>query len=144
MKGTTNTLNVTIGDLSDLQTTDKSSLVAAINEAAAGGGGGSGMTLKAQSSGNATNASQLAELQTAFTALTTEEKLRAVITYDGINRIAKHVGNGQFMFEFINNGTGLFVNMFDVPNAKRYSGIVGSAFTDMSSQTESYVFYLYA
>lgn len=39
MKGSTNIVSTTIGNLSDLTTTDKSSLVAAINEAAAGGGG---------------------------------------------------------------------------------------------------------
>lgn len=39
--GAINELHADQGDLDDLQTTDKSSLVAAINEAAAGGGGGS-------------------------------------------------------------------------------------------------------
>ena len=38
MKGSTNVLNTTIGNLADLETQDKSSLVAAINEAAAVGG----------------------------------------------------------------------------------------------------------
>ena len=40
--GAINELHANQGDLDDLQTTDKSSLVAAINEAAAGGGGSSG------------------------------------------------------------------------------------------------------
>lgn len=40
-----------VGDLSDLTTTDKTNLVAAINEAAAGGGGGGGATIFYKNSG---------------------------------------------------------------------------------------------
>ena len=43
MKGSTNVLSTSIGNLSDLTTTDKSSLVAAINEAAQGGESPSGI-----------------------------------------------------------------------------------------------------
>lgn len=46
--GAINELNAKEGDLADLQTTDKSSLVAAINEAAQSGGGGGGSSTTGQ------------------------------------------------------------------------------------------------
>lgn len=72
--GAINELNAKEGDLADLTTTDKSSLVAAINEAAqsGGGGGGTGEHIEVTGDGSATRAQKLNELYglADFTKLT--------------------------------------------------------------------------
>lgn len=65
------------GDLSSLNTTDKTSLVAAINEVAQGGG--AGYSIVATSAANQTYAAQIAEIKTAYDNLTADQKLDAFI-----------------------------------------------------------------
>lgn len=110
--GAINELHADQGDLADLQTTDKSSLVAAINEAAQGGGGStptaadvtysnttSGLTannvqaaidelaargarLIETAAANQTYSAQAATLYTAFKNLTLSEKLKSLVLRD--------------------------------------------------------------
>lgn len=75
--GAINELHADQGDLADLQTTDKSSLVAAINEAAQSGGGGGGSAIEIKEKGTCLVASVSSNTFTNY-AITFNE------TYDEI------------------------------------------------------------
>lgn len=75
-----------LGDLDDLQTTDKSSIVAAINEAAqSGGGGGGSVTVDSEMSATSTNPVQNKVIKGALDAKANSADLAAVATSGSYN-----------------------------------------------------------
>lgn len=101
-------LNLKIGDLSQLPTTDKSNLVAAINEAAASGGGGGGVVID--------DAAGLGDTTVAWSANKTVTAIQAAVdalvdgapgALDTLNELAAALGNDenltQSMITQINN-----------------------------------------
>lgn len=87
--GAINELHADQGDLEDLQTTDKSSLVAAINEAAQGGGGGTSEYVEVIGDGSATYTQKL-------------DALAALVDMTKVNRKTQLVvdrGNGLNVYQ---------------------------------------------
>ena len=102
--GAINELNAKEGNLADLQTTDKSSLVAAINEAAQSGGGGTGETVEVTGDGSKTRG-QLLDALFALVDMTKIKKnttLKYVYAAGGVEYFAiaqnDNVGTGSIIF----------------------------------------------
>lgn len=78
-----------LGDLDDLQTTDKSSIVAAINEAAqSGGGGGGSVTVDSEMSATSTNPVQNKVIKGALDAKANSAALATVATSGSYNDLS--------------------------------------------------------
>lgn len=132
--GAINELHADQGDLADLQTTDKSSLVAAINEAAQSGGGG-GYTPEVVATGSGATAGAMAgSLGSAFTALSATDKLKAFISIaDG--RIVRVVNtSGVFSITSEDSVTHKMVTtVIDVVNGSVGYMLGDAILTDVSS-----------
>ena len=135
--GAINELNAKEGNLSDLTTTDKSSLVAAINEAAQGGGGVTG-SVSVTADGVKTIATLLSELYSAIDS--SKVNVKSVLDIDG--DVLQYGGSrtGLFIFQaaLINyNNTSAAIKRVEVgTTGKFYQGSDnGSAmsFTDQDS-----------
>lgn len=130
------TVDAKVGLLADLNTTDRTSIVNAINEVNA-----KGATLRVASSSSGTYADKLAELTSTFAALSDAEKAGAYIELNGvILRCSSTAG------KFINldaNLSGYVLQTYDVTTAKAYSNVNGTA-SDASSTANTAVLNLYA
>lgn len=130
------------GDLTLLVTTDKSDLVSAINEVSQGGS--SAITKRIESAANQTFAAQLTELKTVFDTLTDEEKRRSFIIIGDSKYSLTDVRGGYGFFRV--NGTDLQVNTIWVANSTAFSGsiTVSGTYADISSTTNALSMSLYA
>lgn len=77
-----------LGDLDDLETTDKSSIVAAINEAAQSGGGGGSVTVDSAMSSTSTNPVQNRVIYTALQDKANSADLATVATSGSYNDLS--------------------------------------------------------
>lgn len=134
--GAINELNAKEGDLADLQTTDKSSLVAAINEAAqSGGGGGSREHVTITTGASTTYAQALAQLETAID--TNKITPFAVVTignemYNITNKSASHV---RFSNIYGSGTNSMYAETFDLIDHVALLYTAGGSVTDISSQS---------
>ena len=101
------------------------------------------IALIASSSSNATYASQLAELKSAFDALPTWKKLRAVLVSDVY---VFNVANTQGVFTFISANAKTTISMSMLNNSRQLctADAAGNTFSDGSSDTNSHSLELYA
>ena len=101
------------------------------------------ITLIASSSSNATYASQLAELKSAFDALPLWKKLRAVLVSDVY---IFSVTNTQGLFAFISANAKISISMSMLDNSRHLCTATsdGNTFTDGSSDVNSQSLKLYA
>ena len=131
-----NGINSKVGVLTDLTTTDKSSVVNAINEVNA-----KAPTLRVASSSSGTYADKLAELTSTFAALSDAEKAGSYIKYSGV--IARcSFDNGKFINLDVDM-SGYLMQTINLATAKIYSNVNGTS-SDASSTSNSAVFELYA
>lgn len=77
-----------LGDLDDLETTDKSSIVAAINEARQSGGGGGSVTVDSAMSATSTNPVQNKVIKDALDAKANSDDLAEVATSGSYNDLS--------------------------------------------------------
>lgn len=127
------TVDAKVGLLADLNTTDRTSIVNAINEL---------YDYKvSESTGNATYSSQIAEIAADFANLTAAQKRKAyVVLDDGVNPATiLHIFQVAGMFSRSNiSGTALTVHVLDFTNSTYAKGDCdGSSYvkTDLSSNT---------
>ena len=129
-----NGINSKVGVLTDLTTTDKSSVVNAINEV---NSAASGITVIATSAANQTYADQLTELETAFDALTADQQKRSALILGNasIARLA-NPGNKAFSMSLI-SGVLTFANATYYLITKKAYTYDGSTVTEISSNTST-------
>ena len=115
-----NGINSKVGVLTDLTTTDKSSVVNAINEVDAN----SKYQVIASATVNTSYASQLAEIEAAYNALTSEQKARCAIVRQSFS-IHRYDGNGTFT-RVVTDATDLRVQSLDITNHTYYTNTNGT------------------
>lgn len=138
------TVDAKVGLLADLNTTDRTSIVNAINEVF--GLVGVNVTLVDTQASGATFAAQLAGTATAYAALSSDKKMTAFLKIG--DNICKNTSMlGVFNELHTQGGTGAFIfNMYDLANTKHIHGAdsgTGMALTDSSSNTNSNAIELY-
>lgn len=134
-----NTLNSRMGS-TDISSIGDGTVTGAIDALAEGGAGGA-KTLRASGTANTAVSAQLAELENAFNALTTEEKLNSVIVSDTVINTASDTA-GKYVSTAV-TGSGIFVTELSIANHTRHGGAPGSI-TDTSSTVIAYGLKLYA
>ena len=166
-----NGINSKVGVLTDLTTTDKSTVVNAINEVngkdagdiaydntgsgltatnvqaaideIAQGGGGSAYTVLAQSSSTGTNGAKLAELQTAFADLTLADFVRsAVIKDDNVVYHADAFTAGKYSLSRASNASAYVSETVTIVGTTSVYAMFNGTVTDETSTSDSSVFKL--
>ena len=119
-----NGINSKVGVLTDLHTTDKSSVVNAINELA-----DAGYTAVATSSSTGTIADKLGELATTYAALTFEQKISAVITLNDTDFYLNNDVRGLFK-SISMTASATAISSLQLNNSKAYISMNGAIPTD--------------
>lgn len=126
------TVDAKVGLLADLNTTDRTSIVNAINEVEAGIHTVTVHTAAA----NQTYAAQLTELKPYFEALTAEQKQRCALDADGFIYDILYTGSGYFNIVIL-SGSDIQYDIMNI-NACTFNVTVSGTTTDKSSDTNSY------
>lgn len=132
-----NGINSKVGVLTDLHTTDKSSVVNAINELA-----DAGYTAVATSSSTGTIADKLGELASAYAALTLEQKMSAIITADDVDIFVNNDVRGQFTSVHMSSTAISIVGLL-LNTTSAYQSINAATPTDNSAVTNALTYKLY-
>lgn len=123
-----------VGLLIDLNTTDKSSIVNAINEVDAKT---EGVHVIATAAANQSYSTQLTALENDFTALTADQKVRAVlIDNDTVYHIA-NTGIGFFTINYV-YGSDIYMSSMQLGLGHEYRTSVNGVVTDSSASTNTH------